>query len=312
MTFRTPEESVQLANNTQYGLAASVWTESINLALDIAPKAQERRSGINSTNLFDASAGSAAIARAVLVVKAPGRHVGVRKALSASAHRSRPTARSTGSRKKVMSASPKAGSREPRAVCLPSIAPPSSSSVGSRRAPIRATRVASWDPTARRWARSPRGIARISEMPSRQRTARGSRGGRRRDICAVRSCITSRRTSPRAPRSSRRDCPPWTDAQRESTREVDASIRRLFTYAAWADKWDGAVDHVPSGRGVAMNETIGVMGVAAPEEFPPLGSSPRWRRRSPGQYGRGNPVGGVSLAATDFYASSRRRTCPRA
>src|SRR5829696_1713700 len=38
MTFRTPEESVQLANNTPYGLAASVWTENINLALDIAPK----------------------------------------------------------------------------------------------------------------------------------------------------------------------------------------------------------------------------------------------------------------------------------
>jgi aldehyde dehydrogenase (NAD+) len=38
MTFRTPEESVALANNTPYGLAASVWTESINLALDIAPK----------------------------------------------------------------------------------------------------------------------------------------------------------------------------------------------------------------------------------------------------------------------------------
>ncbi|MFL5605830.1 MAG: aldehyde dehydrogenase family protein, partial [Gemmatimonadaceae bacterium] len=38
MTFRTPSEAVALANNTQYGLAASVWSESINLALDIAPK----------------------------------------------------------------------------------------------------------------------------------------------------------------------------------------------------------------------------------------------------------------------------------
>src|SRR6185369_13291894 len=32
MTFRTPEESVALGNNTAYGLAASVWTENINLA----------------------------------------------------------------------------------------------------------------------------------------------------------------------------------------------------------------------------------------------------------------------------------------
>ena len=43
MTFRTPEEAVALANNTHYGLAASIWSENINLALDIAPQAQGRR-----------------------------------------------------------------------------------------------------------------------------------------------------------------------------------------------------------------------------------------------------------------------------
>ena len=37
-TFRTPEEAVALANNTRYGLAASIWTENINLALDLAPR----------------------------------------------------------------------------------------------------------------------------------------------------------------------------------------------------------------------------------------------------------------------------------
>src|SRR5213595_1123488 len=57
MTFRTPEESVALANNTPYGLAASVWTESINLALDIAPKIKAGDVWVNSTNLFDAAAG---------------------------------------------------------------------------------------------------------------------------------------------------------------------------------------------------------------------------------------------------------------
>src|SRR5437667_495404 len=57
MTFRTPSESVALANNTPYGLAASVWTENINLALDIAPKIKAGVVWVNSTNLFDAAAG---------------------------------------------------------------------------------------------------------------------------------------------------------------------------------------------------------------------------------------------------------------
>ncbi|MFI5257523.1 MAG: aldehyde dehydrogenase family protein, partial [Gemmatimonadales bacterium] len=57
MTFRTPSEAVALANNTQYGLAASVWSESINLALDVAPKLKAGVVWINSTNLFDAAAG---------------------------------------------------------------------------------------------------------------------------------------------------------------------------------------------------------------------------------------------------------------
>src|SRR5215212_3168771 len=57
MTFRTPAEAVALANNTTYGLAASVWSESINLALDIAPKIKAGVVWVNSTNLFDAAAG---------------------------------------------------------------------------------------------------------------------------------------------------------------------------------------------------------------------------------------------------------------
>src|SRR5207237_4747449 len=56
MTFRTPEESVTLANNTPYGLAASIWTESINLALDIAPNLNSGVVWINSTHLFVAAA----------------------------------------------------------------------------------------------------------------------------------------------------------------------------------------------------------------------------------------------------------------
>jgi aldehyde dehydrogenase (NAD+) len=57
MTFRTPAEAVELANNTRYGLAASVWSDNINLALDVAPKLKAGSVWINCTNLFDASSG---------------------------------------------------------------------------------------------------------------------------------------------------------------------------------------------------------------------------------------------------------------
>jgi aldehyde dehydrogenase (NAD+) len=57
MTFRTPEEAIELANNTRYGLAASIWTENVNLALDLAAKIKAGTVWINSTNLFDAASG---------------------------------------------------------------------------------------------------------------------------------------------------------------------------------------------------------------------------------------------------------------
>ena len=57
MTFRTPSEAVELANNTVYGLAACVWSESINVALHIASQIKAGVVWVNCTNLFDASCG---------------------------------------------------------------------------------------------------------------------------------------------------------------------------------------------------------------------------------------------------------------
>jgi aldehyde dehydrogenase (NAD+) len=57
MTFRSPAEAIELANNTRYGLAASVWSDNINLALDVASKLKAGSVWVNSTNLFDAASG---------------------------------------------------------------------------------------------------------------------------------------------------------------------------------------------------------------------------------------------------------------
>src|SRR3989442_4651637 len=57
MTFRTPREAVELANNTVYGLAACVWSESINVSLHVAAQLKAGVVWVNCTNLFDAACG---------------------------------------------------------------------------------------------------------------------------------------------------------------------------------------------------------------------------------------------------------------
>jgi aldehyde dehydrogenase (NAD+) len=86
--------------------------------------------------------------------------------------------------------------------------------------------------------------------------------------------------------------------------EVQAAVSRLFTYAAWADKYDGAV-HDPSIRGVAlaMHEPMGVIGIAAPDDSPLLGLI---SLVAPA-IAMGNTVVAIpseraSLAATDLYS----------
>ncbi|MBI5405092.1 MAG: aldehyde dehydrogenase family protein, partial [Candidatus Kerfeldbacteria bacterium] len=56
MSFRTPDEAVALANNTAYGLAASIWTQDIDKALHAARRIKAGTVWINSTNVFDAAA----------------------------------------------------------------------------------------------------------------------------------------------------------------------------------------------------------------------------------------------------------------
>jgi len=86
--------------------------------------------------------------------------------------------------------------------------------------------------------------------------------------------------------------------------ELEASISRLFTYAAWADKYDGAVHSVPiRGVSIAMNEPIGVIGIACPDEYPMLGLiSLVGPAIATGNAVVVVPSQTYPLAATDFYS----------
>jgi len=57
LPFRTAKEAIALANNTLYGLGASVHTEQLTLALETAKHIQAGSVWINCHNLFDAAAG---------------------------------------------------------------------------------------------------------------------------------------------------------------------------------------------------------------------------------------------------------------
>ena len=56
-TFRTPSEAIKIANHTRYGLAASVWSQDIDTAIEIARQVKAGTVWVNGTNLFDASSG---------------------------------------------------------------------------------------------------------------------------------------------------------------------------------------------------------------------------------------------------------------
>lgn len=56
-TFRTPSEAIKIANHTRYGLAASVWSQDIDTAIEIARQVKAGTVWVNGTNMFDASSG---------------------------------------------------------------------------------------------------------------------------------------------------------------------------------------------------------------------------------------------------------------
>jgi len=264
MSFRTPDEAIALANNSRYGLAASVWSETIGRALDVAPRLASGVVWINATNLFDAAVGFGGYResgygreggregiyeylkpRAWLklaerrTAQAVVRDAAALDPLSNVTSIDRTAKLFIGGKQ----ARPDSGYSLP--VLAPDGTPVGEVAAGNRKDIRNAVEAAR---AAQKWSQaSTHNRAQVLFYLAENLAVRADE--------FVRQLVVRNGATEAAARA-----------------EVDASVQRLFTYAAWADKFDGAV-HTPPLRGVAlaMNEPLGVIGIACPDEAPLLG-----------------------------------------
>ncbi|MDQ7070613.1 MAG: aldehyde dehydrogenase family protein [Rhodobacterales bacterium] len=285
MTFRTPSEAVALANNTRYGLAATVWTENINLALDMAPKLVAGIVWINATNLFDAAAGFGGVRESGF-----GREGGW-EGLRAYC---KPTAKT----KSLSPHTPVTTGKGP----VDGLDRTAKLYIGGKQArPDSGYSRAVFTKNGALIAHTP--IASRKDIRNAVEAARGA-GSWAKTTAHLRAQILyyiGENLSARADEFAKRLNTMM--GGRSGHKEVDAAIERLFTYAAWADKFDGAVHSVPiRGVALAMNEPVGVIGALCSDEAPLLGLI---SAMAPA-IAMGNRVVLVAsdpypLSATDFY-----------
>jgi aldehyde dehydrogenase (NAD+) len=269
MTFRTPAEAVALANNTPYGLAASVWSDNLNLSLDIARKLKAGTVWINSTNLFDAAAGFGGYRESGF-----GREGG-REGLY---EYMRPSWESQIAHTKAIaktSANGKANGKAAKITlpALPTIDRTPKLFIGGKQArPDSGYSIAIKDTHGQLMGEVGEGNRKdIRNAVEAAHAAEGwgfTHGHLRAQILYYIAENLSARSEEFATRIMRMTGSSAEDAQAE----VNKSIDRLFSYAAWADKFDGLVHSTPL-RGVvlAIPEPIGVIGIACPDEYPLLG-----------------------------------------
>lgn len=297
LTFRTPEEAVQIANNSRYGLAASVWSENINLALDIAPKLKAGVVWINSSIMMDAACGFGGYRESGFGRE--GGREGMEAYLKPKFLKKLPSYKE--SKSKASAAKHAVAAAVEGAVDIDRTAklyiggkqtrPDGGYSIsitnakgkligqtgeGNRKDIRNAVEAAK---KAEGWSRSPHHLrAQILYYIAENLNARKDEFKKR--IAAMTGATPA-----------------------QAQKEVDESVRRLFTYAAWCDKYDGAV-HTPPVRAIAaaMKEPVGIMGLVCPDEMPLLGFVSLFAPvMAMGNRAVIIPSEKFPLAATDFY-----------
>ena len=254
MTFRTQSEAVALANNSRYGLAASVWSENINRAMDVAPKIKAGVLWINCHNQFDASCGFGGVKESGF-----GREGGKEGLYEYLKPRYLSPVKNVRSKKTYSNENQSIdrtlkfyiGGKQVRPDGGHSIETFNANGtlaavVGSgnrkdiRNAVNAAVKATSWS------SQSGHGRAQILYFLAENLAVRESEWIERLEtLCGI--------------------------SNENAKAEFDESISRIFSYAAWADKYDGAVHSAPY-RGVtmALPEPIGVLAQVAPENQPLL------------------------------------------
>jgi aldehyde dehydrogenase (NAD+) len=262
MTFRTPREAVELANNTVYGLAASVWSESINVSLHIAAQLKAGVVWVNGTNLFDAACGFGGYRESGFGRE--GGREGLLEYLEPIWFKQAPPLRAV----------PLAIDRPPEPpseFAAPSIDRTVKLYIGGKQArPDSGYSMELRTADGRLLGQAPLGNRKdirnaVEAARKAESWGKATAHNRAQVLFYVAENLSQRREEISGRLSD-------IVGKKQAEQEVGLGIERIFSYAAWADKFDGAV-HNPPFRNVAlaMKEPIGTVGIVCPVDTPVLG-----------------------------------------
>jgi aldehyde dehydrogenase (NAD+) len=263
MTFRTPSEAVELANNTIYGLAACVWSESINVALHVAAQIKAGVVWVNSTNMFDAACGFGGYRESGYGRE--GGKEGLLEYLEPTWFKNAPAL------PPAKTLSEHKGADDQDSASVPGIDRTVKLYIGGKQArPDSGYSMEVFGLRGELLGEASLGNRKdIRNAVEAARKASGwakSTAHNRAQVLYYLAENLSQRREEVAKRLAS------VAGEKQAASELDASIERIFSYAAWADKYDGAV-HSPPVRSIAiaMNEPLGTVGVICPNETPLLG-----------------------------------------